>query len=127
MSAENNVNESKPLEVPEVVPGAAAVEFPEINDFLSRMRIRSGLFGFQKEDVFAKMQELNTLYQNRLQQMRDQTRGQLKQMKKQYQEVMNHINLASRLGTTKSAMFEDVDNMMAQIPPLIKEHSSQKG
>ena len=74
MSAENNVNESKPLEVPEVVPGAAAVEFPEINDFLSRMRIRSGLFGFQKEDVFAKMQELNTLYQNRLQQMRDQTR-----------------------------------------------------
>ena len=68
MSAENNVNESKPLEVPEVVPGAAAVEFPEINDFLSRMRIRSGLFGFQKEDVFAKMQELNTLYQNRLQQ-----------------------------------------------------------
>ena len=86
MSAENNVNESKPLEVPEVVPGAAAVEFPEINDFLSRMRIRSGLFGFQKEDVFAKMQELNTLYQNRLQQMRDQTRGQLKQMKKQYQE-----------------------------------------
>lgn len=53
--------------------------------------------------------------------------GFFDQMENQYQEVMNHINLANRLGTTKSAMFEDVDNMMAQIPPLIKEHSSQKG
>ena len=42
-------------------------------------------------------------------------------IKLQYQEVVKHIQCASRLGTTKSAMFEDIDNMMAQIPPIIRE------
>lgn len=42
--------------------------------------------------------------------------------KEQYQDVMNHINRARDLGTMKSAMFEDVDNMMSQIPPIIKEY-----
>ena len=41
--------------------------------------------------------------------------------KEQYREVMNHINYASKLGTTKSAMFEDVDNMLSQIPPMLEE------
>lgn len=39
----------------------------------------------------------------------------------QYQEVVRHIDSASRLGTTKSAMFEDMDNMISQIPPLVKD------
>lgn len=42
--------------------------------------------------------------------------------KEQYQEVMDHINRASNLGTMKSAMFEDVDNMLSQIPPIINEY-----
>ncbi len=42
--------------------------------------------------------------------------------KDQYQEVMEHIRHASNLGTMKSTMFEDVDNMLSQIPPLIKEY-----
>ncbi len=42
-------------------------------------------------------------------------------IKVQYQEVVKHIKRASNLGTTKSAMFEDIDNMMAQIPPIINE------
>ena len=42
-------------------------------------------------------------------------------IKDQYQEVVKHIGSASRLGTTKSAMFEDMDNMISQIPPLIKD------
>lgn len=42
-------------------------------------------------------------------------------IKDQYQEVVQHINSASRLGTTKSAMFEDMDNMISQIPPLLKD------
>lgn len=42
-------------------------------------------------------------------------------IKDQYQEVVKHINHASYLGTTKSAMFEDIDNMMSQIPPIIHE------
>lgn len=42
--------------------------------------------------------------------------------KEQYQEVMSHISYASKLGTTKSAMFEDVDNMLSQIPPMLEEH-----
>ncbi len=40
----------------------------------------------------------------------------------QYQEVVMHIEHASKLSTTKSAMFEDVDNMLSQIPPIVKEN-----
>ena len=42
--------------------------------------------------------------------------------KVQYQNVVKHIEYASSLGTTKSAMFEDIDNMMSQIPPIVKEY-----
>lgn len=38
-----------------------------------------------------------------------------------HEEVMKHIEQASRLGTTKSAMFEDMDNMLSQLPPVIAE------
>ena len=46
------------------------------------------------------------------------------QTRESYREVMNHINAASKLGTTKSAMFEDVDNMLSQIPPMIADYDS---
>lgn len=42
--------------------------------------------------------------------------------KAQYKNVVKHINYASSLGTTKSAMFEDIDNMMSQIPPIVREY-----
>ena len=38
-----------------------------------------------------------------------------------YQDVVKHIERANQLGTTKSAMFEDVDNMLSQIVPIIKD------
>lgn len=41
--------------------------------------------------------------------------------KKQYEEVVKNIDHANRLGTTKSAIFEDIDNMLSQIPPMIEE------
>lgn len=43
-------------------------------------------------------------------------------IKVQNQEVVQHINHASNLCTTKSAMFEDVANMLSQIPPIVKEN-----
>ncbi len=43
------------------------------------------------------------------------------QMKDQYQEVVRHIDRASALGTTKSSMFEDVDNMLSQVPPIVRD------
>lgn len=46
------------------------------------------------------------------------------QIKEQYQEVVRHIDIASQLGTTKSAMFEDMDNMISQLPPLVKDMES---
>lgn len=46
------------------------------------------------------------------------------QIKEQYREVMKHIHHASKLGTTKSAMFEDVDNMLSQIAPMVKEYDT---
>ena len=42
-------------------------------------------------------------------------------IKLQYREVVTHINRASSLGTTKSTMFEDMNNMLSQIEPMIKE------
>ncbi len=50
--------------------------------------------------------------------------GFFDQINNQYQDVTHHIEHADSLGTTKSAMFEDIDNMMAQIPPIIKEYTS---
>ena len=44
-------------------------------------------------------------------------------IKDQYNEVVRHINRASSLGTTKSAMFEDIDNMLSQIPPIIEDYT----
>lgn len=42
-------------------------------------------------------------------------------LKDGYQEVIRHINTASKMGTTKSAMFEDIDNMLSQIPPVVED------
>lgn len=39
----------------------------------------------------------------------------------QFQQAFGHINKMSELGTTKSAMFESMDNMMSQIAPMIAE------
>lgn len=44
-------------------------------------------------------------------------------MKERYKEVIQHINAVSKMGTTKSSMFEDVDNMLGQIPPIIKDYN----
>ena len=98
------------LEVPEVVPGTASVDFPEIADFLRSMKMKSGLFGFQKEDVYEKMQQLNKMYQTRAQQMRDQNRGQLKQLRKQQQEELE--DMKARLSAEQK---EAYDRMQEQI------------
>lgn len=47
--------------------------------------------------------------------------GFFDRIKGQYQEVVRHISRASHLGTTKSAMFEDIDNLMSQVAPIIRE------
>ena len=114
MSTETNINENltKPLEVPEVVPGAAPVDFPEISDFLKGMKIKGSLFGFQKEDVYEKMQQLNGLYQTRVQQMREQTRGQLKQMKKQQQEERE--DMRSRMEREKEEAKAQMEKELAE-------------
>lgn len=47
------------------------------------------------------------------------------QMRNQYQDVLKHIELASNLGTTKSSMYEDVDNMMSQVAPILADYQEQ--
>jgi len=42
-------------------------------------------------------------------------------VQQQYQCVLDHISMVSSLGTTKSSMFEDMDNMLSQVAPLIQE------
>ena len=43
------------------------------------------------------------------------------QMKGRYRKVLEHIEWASELGTTTSAMFEDVDTMLSQVVPIMEE------
>lgn len=62
-----------------------------------------GIFGFQKEDVYEKMQQLNKMYQSRAQQMRDQNRGQLKQMRKQQQEELEDMKARLAASAPKSS------------------------
>lgn len=52
-------------------------------------------------------------------------RGFFDQIRIKYQDVVRHIQKASDLGTTKSAMFEDVDNLLSQIPPIAREEESR--
>lgn len=70
-----------------------------------------------------------TLVQTEISQVIDSSKMELEtlcgffdRIKVRYQEVMQHINRASKMGTTKSAMFEKVDNMLSQIPPVVKDY-----
>ncbi len=47
--------------------------------------------------------------------------GFFDKIRQQYQEVSRHIDNVSSMGTMKSAIFEDMDNMISQIPPIINE------
>lgn len=62
------------------------------------------------DDSRSKLQSLNSFFEK---------------MKRQYQKVMQHINRVSNMGTTKSAMYEDIDNMMSQIPPIINDYNAK--
>lgn len=50
-----------------------------------------------------------------------EVRQSFEDTERQYQKVKEHIVRANALGTTKSAMFEDVDNMLSQVEPIVKE------
>ena len=43
------------------------------------------------------------------------------QIENQYSDVQTHIARANDLGTTKSVMFENIDNLLSQVEPLVKE------
>lgn len=51
----------------------------------------------------------------------DEVRQSFDDTERQYQKVKEHIAKANALGTTKSTMFEDVDNMLSQVEPIVKE------
>lgn len=67
--------------------------------------------------------EISSVISSSQQELQD-IRQFFEQIEEQYQEVVKHIDSASRLGTTKSAMFEDMDNMVSQIPPLVRSIES---
>ena len=84
---------------------AAIVEQAEVSFGQITSAVQDGIAGV----IQASQQELQVLCQY------------FDQIKGQYQEVVTHINSASSLGTTKSAMFEDMDNMISQIPPMVAD------
>lgn len=47
--------------------------------------------------------------------------SRFEETEEQYHKVLEHIGRANMLGTIKSSMFEDMDNMLSQIKPIIDE------
>lgn len=74
------------------------------------------------EGASAVHEEISGVIENSKNSLQDLC-GFFEQTKDTYQDVMEHIKKAERLGTTKSAMFEDIDNMMSQIPLIIDDYS----
>lgn len=54
-------------------------------------------------------------------QMLSEINSSFEQEEHQFEDVLSHITRANDLGTTKSSMFEDIDNMLSQIAPLAQE------
>ena len=48
--------------------------------------------------------------------------GAFERISEQYRNVSAHIERANQLGTTKSVLFENIDNMAEQIEPLVKSY-----
>ena len=48
--------------------------------------------------------------------------SELDSIEDKYMDVQRHIQEANDLGTTKSILFEDIDNMLSQIEPLVNEY-----
>ena len=87
---------------------------------------------YEMFDNITQAAEGATAVQTEISQVIDNTKTELHtvcsffdRMKERYQEVMNHINSASKMGTTKSAMYEDMDNMLSQIPPIIRDYTGE--
>lgn len=87
---------------------------------------------YEMFDNITQAAEGATSVQTEIAQVIDQSKSELHtvcsffdRMKDRYREVMKHINSASKLGTTKSAMFEDIDNMISQIPPIVNEYTGK--
>jgi len=54
----------------------------------------------------------------------DEVKQSFADIEAQYNKVMSHIERARELGTMKGSMFEDVDNMLSQIVPIIEEYEN---
>lgn len=87
---------------------------------------------YQMFDNITQAAEGATSVQTEIAQVIEQSKSELHTvcsffdgMKDRYREVMKHINVASNMGTTKSAMFEDIDNMISQIPPIVNEYTGK--
>ncbi|MEY8516031.1 methyl-accepting chemotaxis protein [Lachnospiraceae bacterium 29-84] len=86
---------------------------------------------YQMFDGITQAAEGATSVQEEISQVIEGSRSELQtvclyfeKMKDRYEEVMQHIRTASKMGTTKSAMFEDIDHMLSQIPPIVEDYTS---
>lgn len=65
-------------------------EFPQVSEFLEKMQIKKSMFGYDKEDVYLKMQQLNRLYQEQLFWIKGQVeaaRTEAEQMRREAEEI----------------------------------------
>jgi methyl-accepting chemotaxis protein len=51
--------------------------------------------------------------------------SELDKIEMQYSDVQSHIEKDNDLGTTKSVMFENMDNMLSQVEPLVREYEKR--
>ena len=75
------------------------------------------------EGAVSVQTEISGVIQSSQQEL-ESIRSFFSQIKDKYQEVVKQIDSASRLGTTKTARVEDMDNRHAQIPPMVQDLES---
>ena len=124
------------------------IEFPEASEFLQKMQIRRGVFGYDKEDVMIKMQQLNRLYQDRLlilkgqmEQERQAAREEIRRVQIEAKAEAEHLKQEARaeaeqmqkeMEEQREAMVEQIRQeerakLLAKVQGKRKEHRKELG
>ena len=92
-------------------------DFPEVSEFLQRMKLRKSMLGYDKEDVMLKMQQLNHLYQERI----NVLKGQLELERKLAQEELE----SQKEKLTEQIRKEELEKLSVSMGIKRKEHQDE--
>lgn len=69
-------------------------DFPELTNFLDNLKIKKTLFGYDKDDVLAKMKQMDNIYKNKLKEMQEQINAERAELAQAEDELRVRIEMA---------------------------------